>query len=70
MTLEETSKKIKLYVIEIVPGSTVIFYRFVSLIDGMRGAQYCSEGAAIEEAENYTRIQLILHPELSEIVEV
>ena len=67
---EETPEKIKLYAIEIVPGSTVIFYRFISLIDGMRGTQYCSEESAIKEAEDYTRIQLVLHPELSEIVEV
>ena len=67
---EETPKKIKPYVIEVVPGSTVIFYRFVSLIDGMRGTQYCSETDAMKEAEDYARIQLVLHPELSEIVEV
>ena len=70
MQEEEEPKKIKLYVIEIVPGTTFIFHRFVSLIDGMRGTECCSEKDAIEQAENYTRIQLILHPELSEIVEV
>lgn len=67
---EEIPKKIKLYVIEVVPGATFIFHRFVSLIDGMRGTDCCSEEAAVKEAEDYTRIQLVLHPELSEIVEV
>lgn len=67
---EETPRKIKLYAIEIVPGTTFIFHRFVSLIDGMRGTDCCSKEDAIKEAEDYTRIQLVLHPELSKIVEV